>query len=405
MGSEIAAFRESPARSIFLTGEINQALVDLLTPQILRLQHDSKDPITVYIDSPGGSTYHARLIQRLLTNVDQDGRRCSIITVVTGLAASAAADILAAGHYAIAYQHAIIHFHGVRTNRGGDITHESASTLAEFLKQSNEGFALDLAQKILSRFVFVYMQLEGDFARVRQVSPNASDVECLADCMAQKLGGFSELLQLAVTKHKQLHELLEHYDNQLAAHTEPFARPADREAFLLKCLIDWERTQNTELDWRFRSEGLNAIREDFVLLADYEDGQHMANVEQRSREWGGFLLTPEQRIERDRLPQDQQAAYVLQNTKDRFRPVWHFLVSVCRALQQGENRLSAYEAYWLGLIDEVPGSPMASVREMLENRNNVVDQPQLPQEKPRRRGRQTTKVKGRAAEKATTGKF
>lgn len=377
-------FRENPARSIFITGEINQAMVDRLTPQIIKLQHESAEPITVYIDSPGGNTYHARIIQQLLTNFDQDGRRCHIITVVTGLAASAAADILAAGHYAIAYRHSVIHFHGVRTNRG-EITHESARTLAENLKRSNEGFALELAQEILSRFMFVYMQLEGDFQSVRAQRTEASEVECLAECMTERLGGFSALLELAVEKHKQLHELLEHYKAELLKRGDQFSRPAEREAFLLQVLIGWELAQNPDHDWRFRSQGLDAIREDFVLLADYEDGQHMANVEHLIRRWGGFLLTVVQRQIAEGLPENERPAYIFEQTKDRFRPVWHFLVSVCRALQQGENRLSAYEAYWLGLIDEVPGSNLFTLREMVENQNTVPVPSPLPEPKPHRR--------------------
>jgi hypothetical protein len=38
-----------------------------------------------------------------------------------------------------------------------------------------------------------------------------------------------------------------------------------------------------------------------------------------------------------------------------FFPLWSFFVSFCHALQQGENELTATDAYWLGLIDEVIG--------------------------------------------------
>jgi ATP-dependent protease ClpP protease subunit len=332
MALKIAAFRESPKRAVFITGEVNQAMVDRLTPQIINLQHENCEPITAYIDSFGGSPYHAWLIQQLLKRPDQDGNRCTLITVVTGMAASAAADLLAAGDYVIAYSHAMVHFHGTRMNRG-DITVEAASSLAEMLQQSNEGFALKLAQQILSRFVFVYLQLENDFPDVRLQTPRASDVECLAECMTRKLGGSSELLTLAVLKHRQLLALLEHYQEKLTEQGDAFPRRADKEAFLLNCLIDWERSRNPDRDWGFRSEGLNAIREDFVLLADYEDGQHMATVDHQTREWGSFLLDADQRRTHDSLPDDEKAAYISLHTKDKFRLVWHFLVSVCRALQ------------------------------------------------------------------------
>jgi hypothetical protein len=195
-----------------------------------------------------------------------------------------------------------------------------------------------------------------------------------------------------VKKHRQLQELLEHYTRELTDHGDNFVRPADKEAFLLKLLIDWELAGNPVQDWGFRSDGLNAIREDFVLLADYEDGQHMANVEQRSKHWGKFLLTAAQRQEHDSLPEDQRDAFVLKHTKDRFRQLWHFLVSVCRALQQGENRLSAYEAYWLGLIDEVPGSSLSSMREVIENINTVPVPVALgPKPKKRRKAKMPSK--------------
>ncbi len=359
-------------------------MVDRLTPQIIKLQRTGSEPITVYIDSPGGGTYYAQLILNLLKNHDQDNNWCKIITVVTGLAASAAADILAAGDYAIAYRHAIVHFHGVRTNRGDAITHESASSLAEALRQTNEGYALDLARQVLGRFMFVYMQLESDFPKIRSLRQDWSDVECLAECMTQRLGGFSELLQRAVDKHKQTHALLEHYRAELTAKNEVFERPALREAFLLKCLIDWELGKNTSQEWGFSSEGLTAIREDFVLLVDYEDGKHMSDLEHLSRQWGSFLLDIDLRAGYDATPEDQRGAYISLHTKERFRQVWHFLVSVCRELQQGENRLSARDAYWLGLINEIPGTTLSSIRELIEQQDDVAIVP-TPEPKQKRR--------------------
>jgi ATP-dependent protease ClpP protease subunit len=247
-----SGYRENSERAVFVTGEINQPMVDRLTPQIIRLQRLSSDPITVYIDSLGGSTYHAQLLVELLKNHDQDGSWCKIITVVTGVAASAAADILAAGDYAMAYRHAVIHFHGVRTSRGDAITHESATSLAESLRQTNEGYALELAQQVLARFMFIYMQLESEgFSAIRSKTPERSDVECLAECMTLKLGRFSELLQRAVDKHKQTQSLLEHYKEKLGKHEGAFPRQAEREAFLLRCLIDWELTKNSDQDWDF----------------------------------------------------------------------------------------------------------------------------------------------------------
>ena len=48
-------------------------------------------------------------------------------------------------------------------------------------------------------------------------------------------------------------------------------------------------------------------------------------------------------------------------------PLWYFVVALCRLLQQGENRLTAVDAYWLGLVDEVVGARLPSLRLIAEN--------------------------------------
>ncbi len=359
-------------------------MVDRLTPEILRLRGESSEPITVYIDSPGGNTYHARLLIRLITSPNQDGEWCRMITVVTGVAASAAADILAAGYYAIAYSHSLILYHGVRTNLE-EVTHESASSLAESLKQSNENFALDLAERIKRRFFFIYTQLKSEFDTVRNGDAGISVVECLVRSMSDKLSSNSRLLSVALEKHKRLNNLLTEYNTELNKQGERFGRPADKEAFLIKFLVDWELKENSDAGWRFSPQGINAIREDFVLLADYEDGQHMRDLDNEIRRWGSFLLEGAERTAYNKLKGETAVAYLRKHTNKTFRAVWHFLVSVCRALQLGENQLSPYDAYWLGLIDEIPGSGLSTIRDILETRLPA------PKRKPRSKGKKTLK--------------
>jgi len=43
------------------------------------------------------------------------------------------------------------------------------------------------------------------------------------------------------------------------------------------------------------------------------------------------------------------------------------MVSLCRLLQSDDFDLNPKEAYWLGLIDEVPGSDLPNLRVMFEN--------------------------------------
>jgi ATP-dependent protease ClpP protease subunit len=130
-------YRENPKRAIYVLGRINQEMVHALTPRINELRAASNDPITVYIDSPGGSIPLSETIRCLVKAPSQDGRTCRLITVVTGLAASAAADFLALGDYAIAHPHADIVYHGSR-QFAEEVTSEVASILASSMEETNE---------------------------------------------------------------------------------------------------------------------------------------------------------------------------------------------------------------------------------------------------------------------------
>jgi hypothetical protein len=58
-------------------------------------------------------------------------------------------------------------------------------------------------------------------------------------------------------------------------------------------------------------------------------------------------------------------------------PLQAFFVAVCHALQEGENELTATDAYWLGLVDEVVGE-----QNLLSSRNfrEFQDDSQLQQQ-------------------------
>ena len=128
-----ANYRPNPSRSVYLIGTIDQPMVDRLTPQILSLQSLSRAPISVYIESPGGDVRCAEKIFSLLSAADESGERCQILTIATGLAtglaASAAADILTFGDYALAYPHTEIYYHGTRLSEI-EVTYAKAAELA-----------------------------------------------------------------------------------------------------------------------------------------------------------------------------------------------------------------------------------------------------------------------------------
>ena len=96
-------------RIIFLAGPIEDHTANLVIAQLLFLEsEDPKKDIQLYINSPGGSVTAALAMLDTMNHIKPD-----VATVCVGLAASAAAIILAAGHkgkrYALPNAEVMIH--------------------------------------------------------------------------------------------------------------------------------------------------------------------------------------------------------------------------------------------------------------------------------------------------------
>lgn len=80
-------------RIIFLTGEINDAVADVVVAQLIYLE--GKDPtkdINLYINSPGGSVTAGMAIYDTMNYI-----KCDVSTICIGLAASMGAFLLSSG--------------------------------------------------------------------------------------------------------------------------------------------------------------------------------------------------------------------------------------------------------------------------------------------------------------------
>lgn len=104
-------------RILFLNDEVNAATANIIIAQLLHLAYeDSKKDIYFYINSPGGSVYDLLAIYDTMNYIKPE-----VQTIVTGLAASAAAVLLASGAKGkrIALPHSKIMIH---QPHGGGVT-------------------------------------------------------------------------------------------------------------------------------------------------------------------------------------------------------------------------------------------------------------------------------------------
>jgi ATP-dependent protease ClpP protease subunit len=368
-------YRPNPTRAIHVTGVINRELLSRLTPQILKLQHLSRDPITVYIDSPGGNVGNMEAILHLLRLADQDASpACHLITVVTTSAASAAADLLSSGDYALAFPNSSVLYHGLRRQEDGALTMERTSMLANVLRRSNDIYAMQLARKIEDRFSFRFVSCMSEFNDVRAQHPgtNMSDVDCFIEVLEGKLSfQAKEVWQKVRNRHGRYEDLFSNVFRNSRRKPGPVASFARLEGDVIKGLVDFEVKRNKrDPNWQFRGAGLSQLADDFFLFNEYLSSYNDERLMNWCTSFGKYILPADDIAEIDAISDaDEQNKKILEKVRPLLQPLWSFFVALCHALQEGENELTAHDAYWLGLIDEVVGdSNIMSVRSMAEYR-------------------------------------
>lgn len=343
-------------------GKIDQPLLRELTPKIIRLQSDGRGPITVYIDSEGGKTFYADALTRLLGATDQDNApSCRVITVATGLAASAAADLLCSGGYAIAHMGSTIFFHGVR-RAGEEITVAVASNIADSLRKSNERYAITLADQSIRRVGFRYAWMHTDFAAYRtRTGKTHTDLECFVGLLTERLSESGMRVVHRALERNARYEALVHHVGRAAKNSRTFQnakRAADTESVIIKSIIDFEKANNKDTTWTYRNHGLRQATHDFLLVMEYFNIYEADQLKRLCDNWGVYFLSQNDRDELEAIQDLKQRTDKLhEKVKPLLRPLWLYFVALCYALQDEDHELSATDAFWLGLIDEVIGGP------------------------------------------------
>jgi ATP-dependent protease ClpP protease subunit len=385
-------YRPKHSRSVTISGVIDDALVAHLLPEIVRLQSVSRDPITVYIDSPGGDTECARLLLDALRASDQDrSEPCRLITVALGEASSAASDILMAGDYALAYPYSSILCHGTRIRPQSALTKAQAASYANYMAGQDEVFAITLAKNCIDRFMFRFSTfwLNLDRYAVEKKGPGLFDYQdsltakSLAESMISilKCGYVNDAIldQLSIAgqtandvasfaKNSSLMDLMD----ALKFPDEKKRRTSVRTAILGDTL------SNASMDTSFASMEVK-----YSLLCDFFEHHHREMIEKLKNRWledffndplhdTAFLKTGKVGFS---SKQDWWKA-VFQYMDTMCFSIWFLFVFFCRQLQTGDFPMTATEAYWLGLIDEVIGLGLSSPRILVENAPDIPNETQ-----------------------------
>lgn len=380
-------------RAIFVQGELDDALVSALTPKILALRKNPKKPITVFIDSPGGNVKAFTIIRGLLKTPDQIGRTCLINTVVTGQACSAAADLLTSGDYIIAYPNAYIHFHGIRTNVE-EITAEQAGYFQDEMLSINKYSVTNLASTVFNRMLLNYESVRDQMSFMREAlgkqlkifdvlkGDGTIDIPAFVFYLIDKVKGpYKNLLADCIQKTSQLSSLVRKFhrlaDNR--RNLPPMVRAAlkkvkddeegptlEDELSLFNLLLAGKIKEDP--DWRLTAADFNELEQDFLQLNAMAYFQDEA-LERLVRLSDLFMSPKDLEFFRKYTYEDTddpkiraKCDEILDRAYKKIEPLWSFSLTLCRELTDGEHPISPEDAWWLGLIDEVLGSPTLTRR-------------------------------------------
>jgi ATP-dependent protease ClpP protease subunit len=363
-------YRHNPNRAIYVHGRIESDLVQKLTGDILSLQNESRSPITVYIDSPGGDLSAASALWRLLTASNQNNDKpCRIITVVTTRAASAAADLLSSGDYALAHPQSAILYHGSRMYFERPLTMEFSSAVSRHLRAENDKYAMDLLRKIEDRFMLRLMFSSQHFENIRKKHPGAkmTDAECFLSLVNDKLSPEAKNVFAEAKRRRDRYDSL---INSVVKKSHKSKSKTKTEANRIKAIVDFERESNKKFkNWTFLREGLPRINDDFFLINEYlaiSESERLAFMCER---WGTVALSDKERLRIEKISDDNlRKDKLIRIVRPKLIPLWTFFVALCHVLQEGENELTAKDAFWLGLIDEIIGvDATAELRKIIEH--------------------------------------
>jgi hypothetical protein len=323
----------------------------------------------VYIDSPGGAVSLGENLLALLSAPDlDDAPPCNVITVVTSFAGSAAADMLSAGDYAIAYPASTIVYHGTRLTFDDAVTTETASSVMESLRVSNERHAMRLAIRSVWRFIFRYTYLYDQIKQRRSATATPrSDLDCFIGLLEERVSESArQVLRLSRRRYERYEDLVSFYKRGIPK-KNTMSRIAEAEALALKRMILYELKRNPRPDWRLGDGGLIQITNDFLLLSEYISTYESPPFRHQCERWREFFLSPTEKRRIARLPAKQRSGAIIAAMRPIIQPVWLYFVALCHVLQERDNVLSAADAYWLGLIDEVIGLDELNFRLIMES--------------------------------------
>ncbi len=344
-------------------GGIKGAAALLMLKDIAALVAQSRAPITLYIRSPGGSLRSLAKFENILNS----GNCPPIITVADGDVRSAAAYLVMMGHYAYIKPGARMAFHGARYKTIRElkaVKKEDALGMFLHLNAKDAATANKLAEAAIHRLAHRYLayrhsikqcagDADGKFARIgdfikftkkRMLSENS--VRLVDD--ATGYAGMTFALSALTWRGPQIR-------NRQAPRTSSSIKK-------LAALVSFKDYQLWGKNNRYEEHEILDLLSNYAHLGNATRPEILPLIKTLVATFGPCLLSTPSELHFAKLKQSaspEAERYLFTATKDELWGLWCFASSLCRELLAQENSVTATEAYWLGLVDEVLDTNLA----------------------------------------------
>jgi ATP-dependent protease ClpP protease subunit len=349
--------RPGPARTVKISGPLTVAAAKRTIAAIRRLARVSVEPIVLHIQSGGGEVEAFYQLTGVMENLRVHGEKCKVFTLARNVR-SAATYLLLAGHRAYVLPDAQLGLHGTRgalPKNGQLFTRETALAMAMRLDRENRSVARILAKRIIFRVAARQRELRPPHARPATQTPLVN-LEKLTNRIAKRLTSAQarRLLQESFERLKLVWAVSTSFPTEPRILSSSIL--AAQEAKIFQAVIGCELAANRGKEWRLDATAGAELLMDYLLAKDFLPGGHLKLAERIARKFGrDYLSAPAAKVyaRLQRQSPAQAEAFLIKTTLPHALGLWYFTMTLCHRLLAGDYDLSAQDAYWLGLVDEV----------------------------------------------------
>jgi len=137
--------------------------------------------------------------------------------------------------------------------------------------------------------------------------------------------------------------------------------PAQAQARLLKAVLALRLRKNPEQDWAIDKTVTAELMMDYLFLRDLMSASYFSMLQRLTRRHGQNFLTESEQTDYERIRRENPSTaedYLGKTAGPGLAGLWYFTMALCRRLMIRENSVTATDAYWLGLVDEVMGTEL-----------------------------------------------